>query len=155
LKATGRSRRNGLIPITFYARPVAVAAAGGNGMAKRKGKLLVVDDEELILEMLSEAFVEAGFEVATARNALDGHATLREHGDIDLVITDVRMPGSVDGLLFSQVVHDQHPDLPIIVISGVTEPDDRDVPRGATFIPKPFKTALLVDEVKLLLRGKN
>lgn len=124
-------------------------------MARRKCKLLVVDDEELILEQLASELEDAGFAVATAKDAMAAHRMLESEGDIDLLVTDVRMPGQVDGLLFSQVVHDMHPDLPIIVISGAAEPDDRDVPRGATFIAKPFKTALLVDEAKLLLQGRE
>jgi DNA-binding NtrC family response regulator len=124
-------------------------------MARRKGKVLVVDDEELIVEQLVIAFEEAGFEVASAGNSIDAHQMLEASGDIDLVITDIRMPGHVDGLMFGQIVRDQHPDMPIIVMSGYSEPDDRDVPRGATFVAKPFKTALLLDEAKLLLRGRG
>jgi len=124
-------------------------------MPGRKCKLLIVDDEPLILEQLVLAFEEAGFDVAVAANSLDAHTVLEDSGSIDLVITDVRMPGQVDGLVFGQVVREMHPDLPIIVISGAVEPDDRDVPRGATFVAKPFKTGVLVDEAKLLLRNRD
>jgi two-component system, response regulator PdtaR len=121
-------------------------------MARRKFKILVVDDEEPVLEMLVDAFEEAGFDVATAANPIDAHTLLEDSGAIDLVVTDVRMPGQVDGLVFGQVVRETHPDMPIIVMSGVSEPDDRDVPAGATFIAKPFKPSLLIEEARLLLR---
>jgi two-component system, response regulator PdtaR len=121
-------------------------------MARHRFKVLVVDDEELVLETLVDALEEAGFDVATAGNAMDAHTLLEDSGSIDLVVTDVRMPGQVDGLVFGQVVRETRPDLPIIVMSGVSEPDDRDVPAGATFIAKPFKPALLIEEAKLLLR---
>ena len=121
-------------------------------MTRHKHKILVVDDEELFLEPLVSALEDAGFDVATATNAIDAHTLLEESGTIDLLITDVKMPGQVDGLVFGQVVHEMHPELPIIVMSGVSEPDDRDVPAGATFIGKPFETALLIDEARLLLR---
>ena len=120
-------------------------------MARQKQRVLVVDDEELIVEQLVMAFEEAGFEVATAGNALDAHTVLEDSGSIDLVVTDVRMPGTVDGLVFGHVVAEEHPDIPIIIISGVSQPDDRDVPAGSTFIAKPFKASLLVEEAKLLL----
>lgn len=122
-------------------------------MTRPKYRILVVDDEELILEPLVGALEDAGFDVATATNAIDAHTLLEESGNIDLLVTDVKMPGQVDGLVFGQVVHEMHPDLPIIVISGVSEPDDRDVPAGATFIAKPFPAALLIEEAKLLLRN--
>ncbi len=116
-----------------------------------KPSVLVVDDDEQILCVLVEAFEEAGFEVGTATNALDAHTVLEDSGEVSLVVTDIRMPGSIDGLLFGHMVAESHPDIPIIIISGVSHPDDRDVPAGATFIAKPFKPALLVDEAKLLL----
>jgi DNA-binding response OmpR family regulator len=121
-------------------------------MARHKTRILVVDDEELIREQLVSAFEDAGFDVATAGNAIDAHTVLEESGTIDLVVTDVRMPGRVDGLIFGQVIREMHPELPIIVMSGVYEPDDRDVPAGATFIAKPFNPAVLIDEARLLLR---
>ena len=121
-------------------------------MARHKTRILVVDDEELIREQLVSAFEDAGFDVATAGNAIDAHTVLEESGTIDLVVTDVRMPGRVDGLIFGQVIREMHPDLPIIVMSGVYEPDDRDVPAGATFIAKPCNPAVLIDEARLLLR---
>lgn len=120
-------------------------------MAKHKQKVLIVDDEQLIIDLLVEAFEEAGFDVATATNAIDAHTVLEDSGGIDLVVTDIRMPGQVDGVVFSQVVAQEHPGLPIILMSGVSEPDDRDVPTGSTFVPKPFRPALLVEEAKLLL----
>ena len=120
-------------------------------MARAKRKVLVVDDEEAIVELLVATFEEAGFDVATASNALDAHTVLQDSGSIDLIVTDIRMPGRVDGVVFGQVVAEQHPDIPIIIISGVVEPDDRDVPPGSTFIAKPFRASLRLDEAKLLL----
>ena len=122
------------------------------GKVRRKPEVLLVDDEESVLEPLVFAFEEAGFAVATATNALAAHTLLEDSDNIDLVVTDVRMPGSVDGLVFGQVVRQMHPDIPIIVMSGACAPDDRDIPPGVTFIAKPFKTSLLLDEAKLLLQ---
>jgi len=123
-------------------------------MARQKLKVLVVDDEELIVDQLVDTFEAAGFDVATASNAIDAHTVLEDSGDISLVVTDIRMPGRVNGLVFGQVVREMHPDMPIIIVSGVSEPDDRDVPSGATFIPKPFSPSLVVDEAKLLLHTR-
>jgi DNA-binding NtrC family response regulator len=120
-------------------------------MPKQRRKVLVVDDEELILEQLVMAFEDAGFDVATATTASAARTVLNDSAPISLVVTDIRMPGSVDGLMFGHMVAEIYPDIPIIIISGVSAPDDRDVPAGATFVAKPFKPALLVDEAKLLL----
>ena len=120
-------------------------------MARRKPKVLVVDDEQAILDLLVLAFEEAGFDVATASNAVDAHTVLEESGSIGLVVTDVSMPGSLDGVAFGQFVAVTHPAMPLIVISGVSQPDDRDLPAGATFVGKPFQPSLLVAEAKLML----
>jgi DNA-binding NtrC family response regulator len=120
-------------------------------MPKQKRKVLVVDDEELILEQLVAAFEEAGFDVATASTASAARTVLNDSGSISLVVTDIRMPGNVDGLMFGHMVAEINPEIPIIIISGVSAPDDRDVPVGATFVAKPFKPSVLVDEAKLLL----
>ena len=118
---------------------------------KRNPRVLLVDDEALILDQLVTAFEEAGFEVATADNALDAHTVLEESEPVSLVVTDINMPGRVDGLMFGSVVSQMHPEIPIIIMSGVLQPDDRDVPPGATFIAKPFSPRLLVEEARLLL----
>lgn len=120
-------------------------------MARGKRKVLVVDDEASVLEPLVAIFEEAGFDVATATNALDAHIVLEDSGPVDLVVTDIRMPGRVDGLVFGQVVAEAHPRIPIIIISGQSEPDDRDVPAGATFVAKPFRPSHLLEEAKHLL----
>jgi DNA-binding NtrC family response regulator len=120
-------------------------------MARRKLKVLLVDDEEAILDTLVLAFEEAGYDVATAANATDAHTILEESGAISLVVTDVSMPGSLDGIAFGQFVATTHPAMPLIIVSGVTRPDDRDLPAGATFLAKPFKPSLLVEEARLML----
>lgn len=120
-------------------------------MAGARRKILVVDDEEGVLDLLVAAFEEAGFDVATAGNAIDAHTVMEDAGSIDLIVTDIRMPGQVDGILFGQVVAQRHPEIPILIMSGLSEPDDRDVPAGATFIAKPFKTEHLLAEARLLL----
>jgi CheY-like chemotaxis protein len=145
-EAAGHSGR-----VDRYVQRCTFGEGQGGHMAKNKPRVLVVDDDELILALLVDAFEDAGFDVATAANAIDAHTVLEGSGHVDLVVTDIKMPGKVDGLVFGHVVADLHPEIPIIVVSGVTQPDDRDLPPGATFVPKPFKLALLLDEAKLLV----
>ena len=120
-------------------------------MAEEKPCVLVVDDDFQILSLLVDAFEEGGFDVATAKNAIDAHTVLEGSGHVGLVVTDIKMPGRVDGLVFGQVVADQHPGIPIIVISGASEPDDRELPAGATFVSKPFELSALLAEARLLM----
>jgi DNA-binding NtrC family response regulator len=120
-------------------------------MPRQKRKVLVVDDDEMILDLLVVAFEDAGFDVATATTTSAARTVLNDSAPISLVVTDIRMPGNVDGLMFGHMITEIYPRMPIIIISGVSAPDDRDIPAGATFVAKPFKPDLLVDEAKLLL----
>ena len=79
-------------------------------------KLLVIDDEKDVRATVKEILVRAGYEVEVASNGQEGLDKLRESG-ADLVITDIIMPG-IDGVAVLRQVRDEHPGIPVIVISG-------------------------------------
>lgn len=79
-------------------------------------RIIIVDDEPLICEMLEEVLTGAGYEVVCA---MDGRkaAKLMQEASFDLVITDILMPEK-DGLETIEAVRKNHPDAKIIAISG-------------------------------------
>jgi DNA-binding response OmpR family regulator len=79
-------------------------------------KIIVIDDEEDIRDVLKEVLTRAGYEVNTARNSDDGLELLRNDG-ADLVITDIIMPGK-DGVETAYDIRIEFPNTRIIVISG-------------------------------------
>jgi DNA-binding NtrC family response regulator len=82
----------------------------------RKPHVLVVDDHELYRKAVERILVRAGHQVSTARDA--GEAMqLVTHEPVDLVLCDVKMPG-ISGLELVRQIHEVHPDLPCIVITG-------------------------------------
>ena len=99
--------------------------------------ILVVEDELLIRFPLSEALRDVGFQVIEASNAdeaLDVLATVSP----DLVISDVRMPGSLDGLGLLAIIRSRFPSLPVIIVSGHLPPSLA-LQDGATqFLSKPY-----------------
>ncbi|MDH5511006.1 MAG: response regulator [Nitrospinota bacterium] len=102
-------------------------------------KVLVVDDEFNILDLIRRALVAAGYDTITAGSALDGLLALQDN-PVSLLITDVKMPG-MDGLDLMRQVREISPDLPIAVISGygTEEMAAAALEHGAFyFINKPF-----------------
>ena len=78
-----------------------------------------------------------GSVVLKARNAEEAIALLDEHPDIQLLITDIRMPGSMDGLRLAHYVRERWPPIKIIVVSGMIDTSQSALPKRSVFIPKP------------------
>ena len=101
-------------------------------------KILVVDDDPLVRFVTADHLQDAGFEVVEAPSA-DCALPLLEAGDgIAALVTDVQMPGSMNGLELAQIVRRRWPSLPIVVVSGYAPPQLGTVPAGATFLTKPY-----------------
>ena len=88
-------------------------------MADAKQKILIVDDEELVLKSLKREFMDADFETILAGSAKEGLDIL-EKTSVDVVITDVMMP-EMDGLEFLEIVRDTYPGITRIILSGFVE----------------------------------
>jgi two-component system, response regulator PdtaR len=99
--------------------------------------VLVVDDEPLIRMDFAATIEDAGFRVYEAGNADDALALLESGADIKVIVTDVDMPGSMNGTEFAHYAHAFRP-LKIIVASGKTNGAARDLPPGAVFLAKPL-----------------
>jgi two-component system, NtrC family, response regulator len=111
--------------------------------------ILVVDDEPNYLVVLSELLKDEGFEVFTAA---DGESGLQivENVDLDLVITDMQMPG-INGLQLLERVKEQKEELPVIVITAFAEVDKavQAMQAGAfSYLAKPFSNDELIVTLK-------
>ena len=109
--------------------------------------ILIAEDDPDILESIADISKEAGYLVAAARDA-DEAMTVLERGGISVVLTDLQMPGSIDGFGLVRRVAQHWPDVPVIVMSGWVRPFPGTLPPGAEFLGKPFKEEALA---KLLL----
>jgi len=109
--------------------------------------ILVVEDELLIRLMLSDGLREQGYHVIEACNA-DEALIVLETAVPDLIISDVRMPGSVDGMGLLARVRETLPMLPVIITSGHLQ-SNLAIADGATqFIGKPYAMELVIDAVR-------
>lgn len=120
-------------------------------------KILVVDDEKIVLEscrrVLDEMRLEATL-VTTAAKALEA----MELSDFCLILMDIKMPGR-DGIDLMREVKERWPDIPVIIMSGyATAETIQEVSQtlAATFIPKPFTPDELIETVcHVLNKEKN
>jgi CheY-like chemotaxis protein len=123
----------------------------GQMQAMPKGtRILVVEDEVLIREMVAEALEDQGFDVFVASNAADALRHIESGARVDALFTDVHLPGGMDGSELASRVRALRPDMPIVYASGRWNPSDqaRLVPRSV-FLSKPYD---LRDAGNLLMR---
>ena len=115
--------------------------------------VLIVEDEFLIAISVATVFQKAGFETIEASNADEAIAILKKR-DVDLIFTDVRMPGSMDGLKLARYVRDRWPPVKIMVTSGHHMVQNGDLPDGGVFLPKPYTDAAVVAAISRLNDGQ-
>jgi len=94
--------------------------------------VLVVDDEPLLLELTASMLEDLGCEVVTASCGVDALAKLRAEERIEILITDIQMPG-LDGYELAEKARRERPELQIILCSGRA-----DATPGLSLIRKPF-----------------
>ncbi|MNY61877.1 Blue-light-activated protein [compost metagenome] len=80
-----------------------------------------------------------GFEVFEAPNAADAIVLLEANPHIQILFTDIDMPGSMDGLMLAAAVRDRWPPIKIVVTSGHWQMNDKDLPVEGQFIRKPYQ----------------
>jgi DNA-binding NarL/FixJ family response regulator len=120
-------------------------------------KILVVDDHPLILEALHHVLkqLDADVEVHGAQSAEQAIALLDQHGDADLLLLDLGLPG-IDGLEFLGKVRGQNPSVPVVVLSASDIRDHvmRAIDLGAMgFIPKSSSNQVMLGALRLVLSG--
>ena len=111
--------------------------------------VLVVEDEPLLLLMAGDMVEEAGLLPLFAGNADAAIRILESRDDIGVVFTDVRMPGTMDGLRLAAAVRDRWPPIRLMVVSGhlVQEPE---LPDHARFFRKPYPSAEIISSLREL-----
>jgi two-component system, response regulator PdtaR len=93
--------------------------------------VLVVDDEPVIRMNIAATFEDAGCETFQAASSMDAIKRLMSNDRVDVVFTDIQMPGTMDGLALANYVQEHWPDMYIIVSSGFHLPDRRALPRNS------------------------
>jgi CheY-like chemotaxis protein len=118
--------------------------------------ILVVDDNPSVRTFISSILRHRGFGIENieANNGVEALRIVRElAGKIDLLITDIQMP-EMDGVCLARAVKEEFPSIPIIFVSGYSQPDElAKAEEPCAFIEKPFTPKVLVDAVMKCLDG--
>jgi two-component system, response regulator PdtaR len=117
-------------------------------MAHLSPVILIVEDEFLLRMDSAEVIENAGFQVFQAGNADEAIAILTTRPNIQVVFTDIQMPGSMDGLKLARFVRDRWPPIKIVATSGLVRVEDHDLPAGSVFLPKPYRGAEVVSALR-------
>jgi len=105
--------------------------------------VLVVEDEPLIRMDVADELAMRGFKVFEAGNAQEAIAILADNLDIQILFTDIDMPGSMDGLKLAAAVRDRWPPIKIIVTSGNRSIAESEMPAQSRFFSKPYRADAL------------
>ena len=122
--------------------------------AKAGESVLVIDDEYAVRSLTGEILDELGYRTAAAANGRDGLKLLRSADRYDLLVTDVGMPGGLNGRQVAEAARKLRPDLKILFITGYAEGavlTDGQMANGAQVLTKPFAMETLAVRVRQLI----
>ncbi len=110
--------------------------------------VLIVEDEPILLIYAADIAAAAEFEVIEAANADEAIAILDSRADICIVLTDIDMPGSMDGLKLATAIRRRWPPVEIVVMSGFIRPTPGALPMRGLFLSKPYGPEQLLSALR-------
>ncbi len=114
--------------------------------------VLVVEDDPMVMQMTAESLRELGYRTLTAPNARVGLERLRGPDRIDILFSDVVMPGEINGVALALQARRLRPDLKILLTSGYTTMFDRnDLPGDLPLLTKPYMREELAAKLRLAI----
>ncbi len=120
------------------------------------GKILVIDDEDIVRRSCSRTLSPLGYEVRLTQSSLDGLRMIDEE-KFDLVLTDIKMP-DMDGIEVLKQVRDRFPEMKVIIMTGYQSVENalKSVQLGAfDYIEKPFSPDTLISSVSKALGNRK
>jgi CheY-like chemotaxis protein len=100
--------------------------------------VLIVEDEPIVRMYEAELAEGAGFITLQANNANDALKKLDGAKPIQILLTDVNMPGSIDGLTLANIVRERWPEIKVVVVSAHVDSREPEPPTGIAYLHKPF-----------------
>ncbi len=126
-------------------------AADEHTLAK-SGRVLIVEDEFLIRLTLSEVLADEGYTVVEAETADEAVKLLEEGPPIDVLLTDIQLPGQLDGKALARHVRETHPDLPVIFMTGRPDTmEERGPDAKEIYVAKPYLPSEICAAVRRML----
>jgi CheY-like chemotaxis protein len=117
----------------------------------------VIDDEEVVRSLITEVLKESGYKSIDATDGPSGLRILQSSARIDLLITDVGLPGGMNGRQVADAARALRPDLKVLFVTGYAENAvirNGHLDRGMEVITKPFSTTALSGRIRDLIDRK-
>ena len=114
--------------------------------------ILVVEDEEAIRLLLTEYLRDCGYRVVEAGNVVEARAVLNAGTAVDLVFSDVNMPGAENGFALAKWLHQHHPDTKVLLTSGGLHPLEKIRDLREPLMTKPYTYSSVLRRIQSLLR---
>ena len=117
--------------------------------------VLVVEDESIVRLNAVEIIEQAGWTALEASNSAEALDVLAEGAPVDVLFTDINMPGEMSGLDLAEEVHRTHPHVELVVTSGKQALPDNVLPDDGTFLCKPYGVDDLVRVIEAKIRAET
>jgi CheY-like chemotaxis protein len=111
---------------------------------------LIVEDQPFVGMVASDILRELGFETFHAFDAADAAALLDEHPEIEVVVTEAKLPGEVNGIELCRRLSAERPDVQLVV-TAAEEDLSSEVPSGTRILRKPYASG----DLRTLVAGKS
>ena len=115
--------------------------------------VLFVEDEPLIRMIGSEVLSDDGYDVLEASTAWEALNILEDSAPVGVLVTDIRMPGHMNGIELARAVHKRWPNIKLLLTSGDTILTSEEIPDSGHFLAKPYQAEQLRREVRDLLNA--
>lgn len=128
------------------------------GQADGHQTILLVEDNDLVRKSAVQQLRAAGFEVLAAADAAQAIAWLASNQHVDLLFTDIVMPGGMNGVELAEKALETHPDLPVLLTSGYNEASgykDSELPAGVEMLTKPYRREVLLNQLAMMLSQRT
>jgi CheY-like chemotaxis protein len=113
--------------------------------------ILIVEDEMMLRMRAVDMVEDAGYTPVEAVDADGAVAILESRSDIALMVTDIQMPGSMDGLGLAHAVHARWPSIKIIVVSGRLMQPNINLPADSRFFGKPLESGEMIAQMRSMI----
>ncbi|CAN7607346.1 response regulator [Phenylobacterium sp. LjRoot164] len=115
-----------------------------------KGSVLLVEDDDEVAALVSEMLAQLGYAVTRAASAQAALGAMADSRSVDIVFSDIMMPGGMNGVELAREVRRRRPGLPVLLTSGYAEAAQREAEAaGVAILPKPYQ----VDDLAMALHG--
>ena len=118
-------------------------------------RVLLVEDDPIGRAAVAEYLAAKGFTILQAANAFEALALLNANINVVAILSDIHLPGPMNGIALAWEVRRHSPNMPMTLISGAAQPHPATLPPGVVFIEKPCLASAIAAEVARMVKTSH